>query len=138
MTEISGRADTVLPLGVTALTMLRDLRDPSSAGVEEFTEEVENSKYAPLSWALGGNGEIYLRGALKNTAAVTSGGTLFTLPAEADPHFRQAVWVGNAGSANLTEGEVVVVQPGGVVETPAGLAAGKDPSFDGVQFSTAD
>jgi hypothetical protein len=107
-------------------------------GVEDFTQEVENTKYAPLSWAVGGNGEVYLRGVLKNTVDLSAGKRLFTLPLEAAPHFRQALWIGNAGSANLTGGDVVVVQPNGEVKTPAALAKEQDPTFDGVQFSTAE
>jgi hypothetical protein len=137
-TGAPGATGATGPAGSEAQLTWHEVESTSfAAGVGDFTEKVENSKYAPLSWAVGGNGDVYLRGVLKN-AAISGGGTLFTLPPEADPHFRQALWIGNAGSASLKEGEVVVVAPNGEVKAPAGLPNEQDPSFDGVQFSTAE
>jgi hypothetical protein len=74
---------------------------------------------------------------LRLASPVTTGGTLFTLPPEARPTFRQAIWIGNAQSLN---GALVVVENNGEVKNTATFAAtvepgGWAPTFDGVQFS---
>jgi hypothetical protein len=105
--------------------------------VESFGTEVADygGEYAPLKWALGGNGEVYLTGVLKLNAEKPVGGTLFTLPAAARPTYRKVVWIGNAN--RVTEGALVAIERDGEVKAVTPFGSSWVPAFDGVQFSKA-
>jgi hypothetical protein len=99
------------------------------AGVENYGEE-----YAPLRWALGGNGEVYLTGLLKLNEEKPVGSTLFTLPPAARPAYKKVIWIGNAD--NVKEGALFVVR-NGEVKTVSTLSPtpGWVPAFEGVLFA---
>jgi hypothetical protein len=102
-----------------------------STGLENFGGE-----YAPLQWALGGNGEVYLSGVLKVNVDQAENSTLFVLPEAARPTFKKLIWIGNAQSQRGEGGALMAVEKDGAVKTVGPLtAAGWVPAFDGVQFS---
>jgi hypothetical protein len=101
------------------------------AGVENYGVE-----YAPLKWALGSDGQVYLTGVLRLNAEKPVGSTLFTLPAAARPTFRKVLWIGNA--QNVREGAVAVVERNGEVKAVTAFAAAAwVPAFEGVEFAKA-
>jgi hypothetical protein len=103
-----------------------------------LSPEVENygEGYAPVEWALGGNGQVYLTGVLRLKATLPAFSTLFTLPEGARPKFKTLVWVANG--MHLQEGDLVVVETNGEVKNSVSFNSNEwAPSFDGVQFSKA-
>src|SRR5262249_41418752 len=97
-------------------------------GVENY-----GKPYAPLEWARGSNGDVYLTGVLKLSAQETQTGLLFTLPEEARPAFKKVFWIGNAQM--ISEGSVIEVEPNGEVKAVSPFPTAWVPTFDGVQFS---